>query len=367
LSKVMAGFDSSAFRVNREIWSLGRRALDLGLEGLFSTTDDDEALLAALGGTAAGQTWLTEYDDFLKVYGWRCERMLEWASPTWLEKPSLGIPSIRMAVSSGATSSLEEKQERAKTERLEAERELLAKVPAEQRDWFGTLMKCAQMAGYFSEDHNFYCDLYTGAMGRWITREIGGRFAEAGAIDDPEDVYFLIPGEIYKALIPMGRVRLQGYVDARKAEWEGYLGVAPQMLLGNVSVMAEVARRDPVISAAASIPNVRDDLKADLYGSASVPGVVEGTARVIMTEDELGQLQPGEILVAPGTSAQWTPAFEIIKGLITDGGGALSHGVIVAREYGIPAVTGCQEATRKIKTGDKVRIDGDLGIVFLRK
>ena len=88
---------------------------------------------------------------------------------------------------------------------------------------------------------------------------------------------------------------------------------------------------------------------------------------MIMTEHELGELQPGEILVAPGTSAQWTPAFEIIKGLITDGGGALSHAVIVAREYGVPAVTGTQDATRKIRTGDKVRVDGDLGIVFIVK
>lgn len=364
-SKVMAGFDSSAFRFNREIWNLGGLAIELGLEGPFSSTDDDEALLADLGAGAAGQTWLADYGNFLEIYGWRCERMLEWATPTWLEKPSLGIPLIRMAVASGATSSLLEKQEQARKERQEAEEELLAKVPADQRDWFEALMKSAQMAGYFSEDHNYYCDLYTGAMGRWITREIGRRFAEAGAIDDPEDIYFLLPGEIYKALIPMDRTRLQSYVGARKAEWEGYLSLTPQMLLGNAAMMAEIVRRDPVISAAASVPNVRGDVKADLYGSASVPGVAEGVARVIMTERELGELQPGEILVAPGTSAQWTPAFEIIKGLITDGGGALSHAVIVAREYGLPAVTGCQEATRKIKTGDKVRIDGDLGIVFL--
>ena len=86
-----------------------------------------------------------------------------------------------------------------------------------------------------------------------------------------------------------------------------------------------------------------------------------------MTEHELGDLQPGEILVAPGTSAQWTPAFEIAGGIVTDGGGALSHAVIVAREYRLPAVTGCHEATRKIKTGDLLKVDGDLGIVFIVK
>ena len=366
-SKVMAGFDSSAFHFNRDVWSMGRRAIDLGLAQFFLDSDDAEALMAQLPQTEAGKTWLDEYGKFLEIYGWRCERMLEWATPTWLEKPSLGIPLVKMAIASGATSSIDEKHEQAKKDREAAEEELLAKVPVDQRDWFAALMRSAQMAGYFSEDHNYYCDLYTGAMGRWITREIGGRFAREGAIDDPEDVYFLVPGEIYKALIPMGRVRLQSYVDARKTEWEGYLSVTPEMLLGNPAIMAQIARRDPVISAAASVPNVREDFKADLYGSASVPGIAEGVARVIMTENELGELQAGEILVAPGTSAQWTPAFEIIKGLITDGGGALSHAVIVAREYGIPAVTGCQDATRKIKTGDRVKVDGDLGIVFIVK
>jgi len=366
-SKVMAGFDSSAFRFNRDMWNMGRRAIDLGLGELFLDTDDGEALMAQLPESEAGKSWLAEYDKFLEVYGWRCERMLEWATPTWLEKPSLGIPLVKMAIASGATSSLDEKHRQAKKDRESAEEELLAKVPVDQRDWFAALMRSAQMAGYFSEDHNYYCDLYTCAMGRWITREIGGRFADAGAIDDPEDIYFLVPGEIYKALIPMGRVRLQSYVEARKAEWEGYLNVTPQMLLGNPAIMGQIARKDPVISAAASVPNVREEFKADLYGSASVPGVAEGVARVIMTESELGELQPGEILVAPGTSAQWTPVFEIIKGLVTDGGGALSHAVIVAREYGVPAVTGCQEATRKIKTGDKLRVDGDLGIVFINR
>jgi phosphohistidine swiveling domain-containing protein len=86
-----------------------------------------------------------------------------------------------------------------------------------------------------------------------------------------------------------------------------------------------------------------------------------------MTADELHTIEPGEILVAPGTSAAWTVAFSLIKGLITDGGGALSHPVIMAREYGIPCVAGCVEGTQKIRTGQKVRIDGNLGVVYIPK
>ncbi|MFH0915287.1 MAG: PEP-utilizing enzyme [bacterium] len=366
-SKAMAGFDSSSFRFNEQIWALGKQAIDLGLKGLFLDTEDPEVVLTKLADSPAGKTWLAGFREFLDVYGWRCERMSDWATPSWLEKPALAIPGIKMAIATGGVSTIKDKRELAEKERVEAEKELLEKVPADQRDWFEVLMKCAQNAGYFSEDHTYYTELYTSAMGRWIFKEIGRRFAEAGVIDDTEDVFFLLMNEIYKAIIPMGRVRLQRYVEERKKEWEGYLTVQPQMLYGNPEVMGQVIQKDPVLSAAFAMPNLRPELGADLYGGGSAPGVVEGIARVIMTERDLGELQPGEILVAPGTSAQWTPAFEIAGGIVTDGGGALSHAVIVAREYRLPAVTGTQEATRKIKTGDRVRVDGDLGIVFIVK
>jgi len=364
-ARLMAGFDSMVFQFNKEIWRLGNRAVELGFDKLFRTTEDAEVLLAKLEESKAGREWLEEYHDFLEVHGWRNERMLDWATPSWIEKPSLGIPLIKVAISSGGTYTIEERREEAVRERREVEKEVLDRVPAEQRGWFEALMKAAQKAGYWSEDHNYYLDLYCNGLGRWITREIGRRFTEAGVIDDPEDVYFLIADEIEKALIPMGKNKLHHRVDVRKKEWQGYLKVAPKSYYGNIDLVQEVLRKDPVISVATSVPVVREDVKADLYGAASSPGVVEGIARVIMTEDKLAELKPGEIMVVPGTSAPWTPAFEIVKGVVTDGGGALSHAVILAREYGIPSVTGCLEATKKIKTGDKVKVDGDLGVVYI--
>ena len=364
-ARLMAGFDSMLFRFNKEIWRLGNRVAELELSKIFQTAKDNEVLLSKLEDSAAGKKWLKEYRDFLEVHGWRNERMLDWATPNWLEKPSLGIPLIKVAITTGGAYSMDERRERAIREREAAEKEVLAKVPANQRGWFIALMKAAQKAGCWSEDHTYCCELYCHGIGRWITREIGQRFAEAGVIDDPEDVYFLIADEIEKAMIPMGKVKLHRYVKARKKEWEGYLKLTPKPFYGKIELVQEMLRKDSTISVSTSAPIVREELKADLYGAASAPGVAEGVARVIMTEDKLAEIKPGEILVAPGTSAPWTPAFEIIKGLITDGGGALCHGVIVAREYGIPAVTGCLEATRKIKTGDRVKVDGDLGVVYI--
>lgn len=260
---------------------------------------------------------------------------------------------------------LDEDRERLANQRSEIEREVLSKVPAGQREWFQALMRASQSAGYWSDDHTYYCDFYISAMGRWIFIEFGRRFAEAGCIDDPEDIFFLLINEIRKAAIPMGNVNLRPYVERRKKAWQESLKVEPPPFYGDISQAEAIIRSDPTLHTATQHPIVREELKADLYGAAGSPGEVVGIAHVIMEVSGLTELKEGEILVAPGTSAPWVPAFSIISGLITDGGGVMSHPLIMAREYGVPAVVGCLEGTTKIKTGQRVKIDGDLGLVYI--
>jgi len=103
----------------------------------------------------------------------------------------------------------------------------------------------------------------------------------------------------------------------------------------------------------------------ELTGMAASPGTVEGPARVVFNPEEVGDLQQGEILVAPITAPSWAPAFPKIQACVTDIGGMMSHAAIVCREYGVPAVTGTGFATNKIKTGDRIRVDGSSGKVTL--
>ena len=91
----------------------------------------------------------------------------------------------------------------------------------------------------------------------------------------------------------------------------------------------------------------------------------EGRARVILSADQLGELQQGEILVAPTSSTSWTPVFGIIAAAVIDSGGIMCHAAIVAREYGLPAVIGTGTGTKRIRTGDRLRVDADAGIVTL--
>lgn len=361
---LMTGFDSQVFRVDKELWKLGHRAKELALGQAFQATEDDEQLLMVLNGSEVGRKWLEDYHEFLKKYGWRCERMQEYCTPCWLEKPSLGIPSIKTLMAKESYT-LDEERERLVRQREKAEKEIVSKVPAGQREWFRHLMKAAQYGGYWSEDHAYYCEFYVNAIGRWIAIEFGRRFAEAGSIDNPEDIVFLLPDDIRKAAIPMGRVSLRPYVERRKKAWQENLTIEPPPFYGDINQAQDVLRSDPTLSAAAQLPTVREELKADLYGTAAAPGVVEGIARVIIEVDKITELKPGEILVAPGTSPAWTSAFSVISGIITDGGGMMSHALIIAREYGIPGVVGCLEGTTKIKTGQRVKIDGNLGVVYI--
>ena len=101
----------------------------------------------------------------------------------------------------------------------------------------------------------------------------------------------------------------------------------------------------------------------ELHGVAASPGVVEGTARVLADVSQIGDLREGEILVAPVTAPSWAPVFAKIKAAVSDIGGAMSHAAIVAREYGMPAVVGTGDATRRIRTGDTIAVDGDRGTV----
>jgi len=103
----------------------------------------------------------------------------------------------------------------------------------------------------------------------------------------------------------------------------------------------------------------------ELVGRPVSRGVVEGKARVALTIEEATSLQPGEILVAPITDVGWTPYFSLISGLATDVGSAVSHGAVIAREYGLPCIVNLRTATRRIKTGDTIRLDADKGLLTI--
>ncbi len=155
---------------------------------------------------------------------------------------------------------------------------------------------------------------------------------------------------------------------AREGHPNGPLNLQEQVAARRASYVREQARKQmPRIllsTGEAFYEGVDDSGGNDLAGEAVSPGVVEGRAHVILDPHD-GTLAPGEILVCPSTDPGWTPLFLTASGLVMEIGGMITHGSVVAREYGLPAVVGVHQATTRIKTGERVRVDGNNGYVFL--
>ena len=244
-------------------------------------------------------------------------------------------------------------------------------MPEGQRDWFKALLSSAQRAGSWSEEHAFWLENHNQALIRRAVLEWGKRFREAGAIEDRDDIFFLTTEEIERTTTGLERYNLRPLIDGRKRKWEEDCKREYPLFITKLSppeVIQWLAKsRDPIAIkvVVGRFPAPKPELKADLLGICGSPGSVEGIARVILTPDRMGELQKGDILVCPGTTVAWTPVFAIISGVVTDAGGSLSHAAIVSREHGIPCVLNTFEATRKIKTGNRIRVDADVGAVYI--
>jgi pyruvate,water dikinase len=180
--------------------------------------------------------------------------------------------------------------------------------------------------------------------------EVGRELVRLGRIEAPDDIFLLFFEEARAALEGKDQRAL---VKERRHEYEMELHRrhVPSVLLSDGT--------EPEAGAAA-----RAGSSDGLIGTAASAGSVTGTARVIL--DPVGaHLEPGEILVTPSTDPGWTPLFLTAGGLVMEMGGANSHGAVVAREYGIPAVVGVIGATRRIRTGQSIRVDGTAGLVSL--
>ncbi len=359
-SKLMSGFNTSILQANRELAGLATSAIELGLRELFDSLAP-EGLLSRLEESDAGRKWLGQLQQYLKVWGLRRARVQEICVPTWREKPSLAIPEVKKLMAVEGVYAPEVVRERLVKEREETEKEVLALVPEEQKEWFTKLMRAAQAGSLFSEDHVYYCEYNFPSIWRLAAIEAGKRFVGHGILDDPEDVIYMLQWEIVYVLSLGGRYDLRPLVKRRKEEYERNCQTEAPLFIGDMTKAAAMAAADPILAIGGAPPIAApEDVGATVVGAAGAPGVVEGTARVIMSFNDLDQLQPGEILVTIFTAAEWTPAFSIIKAVVTDVGGTLCHAAILAREYGIPAVVGTQAGTSKIKTGQKIKVDGNM-------
>lgn len=367
--KLMRGFDNKIFQVDRSLWHFSKKAAELGLADILLNSQPSE-YLSRIKDHPNGREFLKGFQEFLLEDGWRANRMSELINPTWVEDPSLALVNVKQFLVRGGSFNLDKEREILAQERQEAERDILARIPEEQRDWFTTIMHLAQKSSQFSEEHNHYFDLWAHAMLRRALVAVSKRLVAAGTIEEIDDIFFLIPDEVRKVALNPEWHDMKPVVARRRAEWENWCRQENPPMIARITLEEAmglmIKSNDPIVLkvVVGSFLVPKPELKADMYGISGSPGVAEGVARVVMCDEDLANLQPGEILVAPTTYPSWTPIFPMLKGLVVDRGASLSHAAIVGREYGIPVVMNVFTGSKDIKTGQRIRVDGDFGVVY---
>ena len=193
-------------------------------------------------------------------------------------------------------------------------------------------------------------------MRRAVLR-IGEALAARGVIADPDDVFFLTHHEVLSALNGTGLPATVNVAERRARREEQSELMAPLMVGRMTHMMTSLWEKMPRLVGA-----VPSD-SALVSGTPASPGRATGLVRVIRGPRDFDELQPREILVAPLTAPAWTPLFTRAAGVVTDVGSLASHASIIAREYGIPAIVGCGDATARLRTGMLVSVDGSTGNV----
>lgn len=291
--------------------------------------------------------------QFLTRYGHRAVAEIDLGMPRWSDDPSHLIGMIRnylrLADPELAPVTQFERGQRAAQAMIT---ELTAR--ARRRGWLRgqlvhwSLRRARDLMG-LRESPKFLLVFALAAI-RAQLAEVGGALQQSGRIDSTEDVFFLDFGDVRRGL---AGADLRALVIQRRAAYaeELHRRHIPRLLLSDGTEPEAVAV-------------VADRPDGALVGSPASAGVVTGPARVVL--DPVGaHLEPGEILVAPSTDPGWTPLFLTAGGLVMEMGGSNSHGAVVAREYGIPAVVGVPSATHKIESGQLITVDGTSGLVSL--
>ncbi len=286
---------------------------------------------------------------FLADHGHRAVCEAEFRKPCWRDDPAQVVGLIQNYLDSGGITpdEIRERQNRARTE---AAAKALGALGPLKRRLFTTLLEASRHFIGLREELKNGLVLHEDS-GRRIYAELGRRLLERGALASFDDLFFLVTDEvgwlIRGGITPAAAAAI---IARRRREfaWCERLQV-PKLQDGTPRTISEA------------------DLPAGkvLTGLGVSPGRVEGVARIILDPRQNARLKAGEILVAPVTDAGWTPLFVNAAALVVDVGGLLSHGSVVAREYGLTAVVGVTGATKRIKNGDRIAVDGDKGTVVL--
>jgi pyruvate,water dikinase len=312
----------------------------------------DETFLDELPALDGGREARDAIQAYLDKYGMRCVGEIDITRPRWSERPTTLVPMILGNVKNAQPGEGQRRFEQGRQQAWHKEQELLARLRAmpdggqKAEEAKRLIDRIRTFAGYreYPKYHMVSCYfVYKQAL-----LNDADRLVQAGVLGDREDIFYL-RFEEFRDVVAANQVDDE-LIRQRKDAFGSYQALTPpRVLTSDGEVVAGTYRRADVPAGA-------------LTGLPVSAGTVEGRARVILDMAE-ADFEAGDILVTAYTDPSWTPAFVAIKGLVTEVGGLMTHGAVIAREYGLPAVVGVEQATRLIQDGQRIRVHGTDGYI----
>ena len=289
---------------------------------------------------------------FLNKYGMRCAGEIDITRIRWSEKPITLVPMILGNIKNFEPNAGKRKFEQGRTKALEKEKELLDRLKqlpdgeqkAEETKRMIDLIR--NFIGY--REYPKYGMINRYFVYKRALKKEAEQLMQAGVIHEKEDIYYLTFEEL-REVVRTNKLDYQ-IINKRKHDYKLYEKLTPpRVITSDGEIIAGEYKRE----------NLPEEA---LVGLPVSTGVIEGRARVILNMEE-ADLEDGDILVTSFTDPSWTPLFVSIKGLVTEVGGLMTHGAVIAREYGLPAVVGVENATKMIRDGQRIRVNGTEGYI----
>lgn len=312
----------------------------------------DEPFLEELVQFEGGEDVREAIISYLNKYGMRCSGEIDITKTRWSEKPATLIPLILGNIKNFEPNASRRKFEQGKQEALAKEQELLARLK-QLPDGEQKAEEAKQLISYIRNFIGYREYPKYGKISRYYVYKQAllkeaAQLVKANVIHEQEDIYYLTFEELREVV----RTHQLDYqlIRRRKEDYQQYEKLTPPRV---------ITSDGEIVTGAYS----REHLPAGAIAGLPVSsGVTEGRARVILSMEDAA-LEDGDILVTTFTDPSWTPLFVAIKGLVTEVGGLMTHGAVIAREYGLPAVVGVENATRLIKDGQRIRVNGTDGYI----
>jgi len=316
--------------------------------------DDDDGFLDELPKLAGGEQARDAIRAFLDRYGMRCAGEIDITRPRWSERPTTLVPMILGNIKNFEPGAGKRRFAQGQKEAQKKEQELLTRLralPDGERKAEETKQKIDRVRTFIGyREYPKYSMVSRYFVYKQALMEEAERLVQAHVLRDKEDIFYLTLQELHD-VVRTNQVD-DRLIRERKDAFRSYQALTPpRVLTSEGEGIAGAYRRDDVPAGA-------------LVGSPVSAGTVEGRARVLFDLAD-ADLEAGDILVTPYTDPSWTPLFVAITGLVTEVGGLMTHGAVIAREYGLPAVVGVEHATRLIRDGQRIRVHGTHGYVEL--